>query len=237
MELIAWYNLIYWTPILFGLAYALISGIGDMGDANHDVDMEVGDAHIHIPEGLHVDGQVVVHGDHTHDVEGGSSASGWDKVLSAIGLGRIPVTLVIQAFLFLFGIIGFGLNLALRPYLVHPEVYLWFSFPAALIGGVVGTSLLARPLGRLLPKNESFSSNPASFLGQGADAFYRITGESGAVRITDEVGFPRELKVRLLPGEPDPIEKGERILLTHYDPINEIYFARRHPNAPRQLGS
>lgn len=124
--------------IMLILALVQLIGVADFGDA--DVDL---------------------------DGEGLPDASMLDGLLTLLGIGRVPLTIWLALFLFLFAGIGLSIQ-ELAANLTGGPLYSWL---AALIAGVAAlpvTGIFARPLGRIMPKDHTTAVSTDSLVGRRA---------------------------------------------------------------------
>lgn len=148
-----------------------------------------------------------VAGDFDLDINSDADLLGW------LGFGRLPLLMLLAIFLALFGMIGMiGQHLALdfTGALISPLI----AAPAAAVASIPTTSLAARLLGPLLPRDQS-SAVPLDAL---VGSFARIvtgvaqTGSPARARVEDIYGQAHYVMV-----EPDnegqTLEEGETILL------------------------
>ena len=223
MELLQWWNLIFLLPAVAALLYLLLLALGALpAEGDH------GD--VHMEPGLHVE----IHGAHieihpgdlpddlAHDVSHDSDP--FRGALSLIGVGRIPLSLVLMSFLFLWGFFGWVGNQVFGSLLPSPALFLWPSLAVALVGAGAFTRFLAIRLGRVMPSTESYGASTRELVGRIADVRYAVTESSGTVQLYDTYGTMHEVPARVLPGEA-PIPSGERVVLWRYDGDEGAYFA------------
>jgi hypothetical protein len=103
------------------------------------------------------------------DAKDGSAlqAGALDGLFTLLGIGRVPFTVWLAVFLFAFAAIGVSTQ-ALADSLTGAPLYPWL---AALIAGGVAlpvTGLLARPLGVIMPRDETSAVSTASLVGRRA---------------------------------------------------------------------
>ena len=114
--LATWWNLIYVIPFGLALVYLgvyAVSGLtfGEDLEIDHDVDLD---------HDVDVDHDVEVDADADGETEvGGGSSSAFMAALGWLGVGRIPLSLVLMVLLLTWGGIGFAVNQIARP-LAHP---------------------------------------------------------------------------------------------------------------------
>ena len=161
MDLLQWWNLVFLLPAVAALLYLLLLALGALpAEGDHgDIHLEPGDAHFE--PGLHVE----IHGTHfeihPHDVIDDiphgehHDTDPFRGALSLIGVGRIPLSLVLMSFLFLWGFFGWAANQFFASVLPSPALFIWPSLapPAnAAEAGPHGASAAAeatRPLERI----------------------------------------------------------------------------------------
>ena len=126
--------------IMLILAVVQLIGIADFGDADVDLDA---------------------------DADGMPDAGMLDGLLTLLGIGRVPLTIWLALFLFLFAGIGLSIQ-ELAASLTGSPLYSWL---AALIAGVAAlsvTGIFARPLGRIMPKDHTTAVSTDSLVGRRA---------------------------------------------------------------------
>ncbi|MCB4862883.1 YqiJ family protein [Sphingobium sp. PNB] len=146
-------------------------------------------------------------GDFDLDIDGDADLLGW------LGVGRLPLLMLLAIFLALFGMIGLigqHLLLDLTGAMLPPLI----AAPAALIASLPATGLAARRLAPLLPRDQS-SAVPLDAL---TGSFARIvtgvarSGSPARARVEDAYGQAHYVMV-----EPDnagqTLEEDETILL------------------------
>ena len=167
----AWYNLIFIVPFLLALLYVgvyAVSGLtfGD-ADVDHDIDADADahfetDAHVdadadadadgHLETDAHIDADadthVEVHGE-AGTVAHGSVLAG---MMSLLGVGRVPLSILLMVLLITWGVIGFVTN-----YVLYGKV--GSEVVAALIAvciAAVGSGICTRAMNYLAPLVKQF---------------------------------------------------------------------------------
>lgn len=219
MELLQWWNLVFLLPAVAALLFLLLLALGALpAEGNH------GD--VHLEPGLHLDihgAHIEIHpGDLPDDVS--SDSDPFRGALSLIGVGRIPLSLVLMSFLFLWGFFGWVANQVFGNVIASPALFIWPSLAVALVGAGAFTRFLAVRLGRLMPSTESYGVTARGLVGRIADVRYALTETSGSVQVYDEFGTMHETAARVMPGE-SPIPAGARVVLWRYDAGEGAYFA------------
>ena len=153
------------------------------------------------------------------DIDGDAAVSPGlvDGLFSLIGMNRLPLTIWLALFLMLFAGVGVSLQL-LSENLTGSPLNRWLAAVLAMGGTLPATGVLSRPLGAILPQDETSAVSTASLVGRRA----QIT--DGTARS----GFPARAKVRDVHGQAhfvmvEPHEQGsefrsgDRILLVRRD--------------------
>ncbi|WP_324828731.1 YqiJ family protein [Qipengyuania zhejiangensis] len=148
------------------LALVQLIGLGDMFGADADLDLDGGaDANAAITPGL------------------------MDGLSSLIGLGRVPLTIWAALFLMLFAGIGVGIQQLADSFTGAP-LDRWLAAVLAAAGAIPATGVLARPLGAILPQDETTAVSLAALVGRRAvitDGIAR-TGSPARARVRDVHG-------------------------------------------------
>jgi membrane protein implicated in regulation of membrane protease activity len=205
MEALQWWNLIFLLPAVGALIYLLVLALGAIPLEGHDVDV-----------GHHLDAG-------HHDVEHGDGDP-FHGALSLIGVGRVPLSLVLMSFAFLWGFFGWLGNRLFSMVLPSPSLFLWPSLVMAFLGAAVLTGVLARGLGRMMPSTESYGATARDLIGGMGDVRYALTAQNGSVQVHDRYGTLHEVPARVLPGEP-MIPAGTRVVLWRFDDEAGAYLA------------
>ncbi len=134
-------------------------------------------------------------------------------LLTLLGLGRVPLTVWLVVFLMLFAGIGIGIQ-HLADDLTGAPLERWLAAVLAAGGALPATGLIARPLGRFLPRDETSAVDTATLVGRRAmvtDGVAR-TGSPARARVKDIHGQDHFVMVE--PHEPlAELHAGDAILL------------------------
>jgi hypothetical protein len=198
MSLLADYNLPFAAALVLMvlLAIAQAIGLGDMfGDADLDAEID-GDAAIH--------------------------AGPLDGLASLFGIGRVPFMVWLALFLFLFSAIGLGIQ-ELAGSLTGSALDRWLAAVLAVGGSLPVTGALARPLGRLLPHDETTAVTLDTLLGRRATVTDGVarSGSPARARVYDYHGHPHHVMVE--PHEASSeLHSGDEVLLVRREG-NQFY--------------
>lgn len=169
---------------IFFMAVTAVSGIGDGHDADADHDADI---------------------DHGHDALVG-------RALSLLGVGRMPLLLLLTVLSLLFGAIGFLLNVVFSRSGLPPYIYGWLSFIAASVSSIALTRAVARVFAKIMPKTESYGTTNEELCGCQGVAVYSVTETDGMVQVRDWRGGLQKVAARTKDGEKIPMNGAVEIL-------------------------
>jgi membrane protein implicated in regulation of membrane protease activity len=202
---LAWQNLVFYIPLAAGLLLVLGSAV-----AGHDHD---GGAD-------HGGGA-----DHDHDgPHGGDHGAG--RVFSLLGVGRVPLTVVLMIVLLLFGGIGIILNTVLASLGLAPELYGPIALGASLVYTVLLAGQVARLVDRLLPTTETYRVTRQGFAGCTGTLLLPADASSGYAQVKDREGNVHNVKCRTTGAA---LPKGTAILIVEYDEAARSYVVDANP--------
>ena len=212
MSIFEWWNLIFLLPALAAVLYLVLLATGtvagDAGDIDADLDADVDAGDIHGIE--HAFGEA----GHASHSDGGPG--GLLHVLSLVGVGRAPLSLLLISFFVLWGFFGWVGNGIFGSFLSSPGLFIWPSLLLALVGAAVLTRLLANGLHRLMPATETYAVSNRQLVGKLASVRYAVSATAGSAQLYDDQGRLHEVPARVLPGEA-PIAAQTDVVLWRYD--------------------
>jgi hypothetical protein len=223
MVFLEWQNLIFLLPLGVAVIYVLLMSVG----------LSIGDQDVDVAHDVHLDAGHDVHADAGHDADHGAHA-GHDgyahhpsllgSVLSLLGIGKVPISVVLISFLSLWG----GVGLALNSLFGEEAIIKTLAFTA--LAAVGGTRLLAEGIGRLMPREESYYTPKEDLVGQTGEVLYEVTPTSGTVRLRDPTGNLLDLDCRSWNDEQIP--PGTRVDLVEYDQATDVFVVRASAYQP-----
>ncbi len=166
------------------------------------------------------------------DIDGDLAGAG-DGLLGILGFGKVPLMILLMLMLGLFGMIGLSGQMVLQN-LTGSLLTPWLAIPLAAFASLPLTGAIARPLAKILPRDETTAVGRDTLVGRFA------TIELGKA----ETGSPARAKVRDVHGqshfvmvEPDNagqiLEQGEEILLVRRDNDTFRAISRGQNTLPR----
>lgn len=196
---------VFFAPMVFALALWAVSSFGLLGDHSASPDADV-DADIHADADLDADADGAWHG----------------NVLHWIGVGMIPLPILLSLMLFLFGWLGLGI------YFLLPLPQL-LSFGIAAPASAIATVFLSAGIARKLrPLFESYGHATRSTELVGKIAILsstELTPEFGLARVKLDDGNWIEISVRAETAPAQPLAMGAQLVLTEYEAAIGVYYA------------
>lgn len=147
------------------------------------------------------------------DAEPGAEAGALDGLTTLLGIGRVPFTIWLALFLLLFAGLGLGIQ-ALAANLTGGPLDALLA--AVFAGGAAlpATAVLVRPLGAVLPQDESTAVTLDHLVGRRGHVTEGVArhGSPARARVTDVHGHPHYVMIE--PHEADSvIHAGEEVLI------------------------
>lgn len=221
MEFLEWWNLIFILPFLGGICYLVLMLASGSSAMEQEVEVDL--------EGEVDLGEIINEPSLDVDTEPGLVF----EALSFLGIGKIPMSIIILTFCFLWGFFGWIGNQIFRQILPSPGLFIWPSLGVALLSSIFGTRWLATVLAKIMPQTETYAVSNQQLVGKRAQALFNITEEFGRARLRDNSGNLIGVPCRVGPGERE-IPSGSRVVLLHYDAERKLFLVR--PDPMEELG-
>lgn len=156
---------------------------------------------------FHVDADLDLDVDVDLDIHGLAHPLEW------LGVGRVPLAILLNTFLFLFGFSGLLAQTMADSGFSAPLPW-WLAVPAALGVSLLGTRVIGRALARIMPRDTSFASSRHEVLGH--EVVITIgtarAGHPAEAKWVDRFGATKYLMVE--PAHPDQeITAGTRAIV------------------------
>lgn len=195
-----WQNAIFAASIVFWLIYLFISLMGSGGDdalTSHEIDKDI-DLH-------HMDKDIDIH-------HGNSPQEGF-SLLSYLGIGRCPVSIVLMLLGVSWGFVGLVCNGVFHAlWVIPPLLYFWISATIALIIALPFTSFMSRIIARIMPRKGTTAISLESLVGKTGESSVTIDSKSGRVRVRDDYNSLHNIYCRTSP-EDNPIPPNKEVLI------------------------
>jgi membrane protein implicated in regulation of membrane protease activity len=200
--LFTWYNIPFLVSLGLSLVFALLQLVGGFGDGDSDVDVDA-DADVDV------------------DVEGDF----FGDALGFLGIGKVPVMLVLMGFLGVFGLSGLLINTIISQSF---NGYAGIAFAAAALGSLICafmlTGRISRGFARLAP-DSSLAVGFEQLVGRiGTVSSPQVSETYGRVTVRDQHGGTHTVYAVLNGGEPLP-ERSEVALLA-YDEARRCFVVK-----------
>jgi membrane protein implicated in regulation of membrane protease activity len=153
------------------------------------------------------------------DADGMPDASMFDGLLTLLGIGRVPLTIWLALFLFLFAGIGLSIQ-ELAQSLTGSPLYSWLAALLAGAAAVPVTGVFARPLGHVMPKDHTTAVSTESLIGR------RATITDGVARANS----PARAKVKDIHGQTHHVMVEPHEAASEIHAGDEVLLVRREGN-------
>jgi|SRR5579884_1935856 len=236
--LVSWWNLIFLLPFGLALLYLglyTVSGVtfGEADfDADHDFDADAdGDFDGHDAE-MAADHDTDAGADHDADADqdadsdhdGDEGGSGRFSALTWLGVGKVPLSILLMVLLFTWGATGFFVNAFLADRNGQAAL---FSVPAAGVVGLLFTRLISAAMARWVPLNETTARRRHALLGSVGQAVFSIDHKFGMASVRDDLGDLYQVPCRV-DQEQEPIAKGSAVKLVAYNAKQGLFYVKSH---------
>jgi hypothetical protein len=211
-----------------GFGDADADGHGFDADADADVDTDA-DADVHVDADVDSDAHVDADSDSDAQVHGDAQAPAGNHsfhmlALSWLGVGRVPLTLIVIVLLLTWGASGFVTNTLLRPHEGWQAARV--SLPIALAVSMFITRGIVMFMGRFVPLNETYAVRRGELVGCIGEAMYGINEIFGLAVVRDQRGDLHQVLCRVGAGVA-PVEKGTKVKLVAYGAKDRTFFVRQ----------
>ena len=220
---LAWHDLMFALPLAIGIAMAAGVALGGLHGQQGDTDTGHGDAgHADAGHDLHHDAHSVDLNLPNQPARRPLGRALW----ILLGLGRVPLSLVMMVGPLLFGATGWILNAILATVIAAPHVYVWLSLAGATIVSLLATGVLAHLIGRWLPLNESFSTRNEDLVGCVGHLVHAASPITGLAHVHDRRGNLQQVQCRT---EDGALAKGAEVLLVSFDDRTQRFIVSQDP--------
>jgi len=202
-------------------------------DVAHDADLDHDlEADHDVEVGHDADAHGVEHEVHDTHVAAHHHASFMLRALSVLGLGKVPVSILMTCLMVIFGSVGLicnGIFAHVVPWGWGPALYFWPSLGIATAGAFALTGTVARGLGRIMPTSETYAITSYDLVGRVGTAVYALNeAQPGIADVKDESGTLHRIAARPIDGE---IAKGSEIIVVRYHKEGDYYDVSKSPLA------
>lgn len=197
---LAWANVPFLSVLAIAVLFAALQATGIIGvlaGGDHDGDAD------HDADG----------GDSDHDADGEHEGF---SVAGLLGVGRVPLTFVLQSFAITLGITGLSVHMLAFGFAAPPLRALLWSLPVSLAVAFTLTSLVSRAAAKIFSTEGQEASRRAQLVGStGVVISSKVDREFGEVRLSTPGGVT--VRVIVTTEADSPIQEGREIVVTDYD--------------------
>ncbi len=210
---LAWYNLIFILPMALALIFLGLSIFGGLGDSDVDVDSDVD-----------LDGDVDAGNISTdklpHDIDY-DSPSFLSTMLSALGIGKVPLSILMFCWLMIFGFIGLLINSLWWGFTVHILVII--SASIAFFVSLFLTAFIARGIAKVMPQTESYAEKRKDYINREAEARFQITATSGTITLYDKFSNLQTFSAIKDSSCKENIPSGQKVIIVSYSSQEGVF--------------
>jgi len=223
-DLFQWWNLIFTLPFGIGLLPLLLQAVGAVhfSSGGPACPPHVGANHLphHVTAHGHTPSAApAAHGPGAHAHADAQQAPA--RVLSILGIGKVPIMLIFSIFCLIWGATGVAGNQVFSMILRFPALYVWPSTLCALLVAYSTTGGLSRWISRLMPDTETYGTAEQQLVGRTAQAAYELSAKTGSAFLLDDQ--QNRIQVRCRTHDGSTIPRGAEVLLLEYDPKSRIF--------------
>jgi hypothetical protein len=207
--------------------------------ADHDVDVDA-DADVGADHDLDVDAEAgaggagIGDGDHDVDVHAPSAAAvaGHDAAASALsvnnllyffGIGKVPLSMLLIAFGYAFGTVGWAANSVWQVRGIDPNRWFTVTLVAALCAGLLSMRFVGGLVSRYLPTRGVSGFARKQLIGLRGTCSLPVNEKSGQVQVVDAEGTLHQLRCRVGQGSA-ALAKSTPVILVKYEPQSDFYY-------------
>lgn len=191
--LMRWETLVFLAPL--GVGIALVAGMAFGGGLDGEAD---------------VDADTDVHAD--------VDLSPSHAFLELLGIGRVPLSVVLFSLCVLFGVTGLATTALVEPY--APGFYVLISLVVASLVSVLGTGRIAAVVARYAPTLETYRVGHEDLVGRVGHAIVEITNDDGFAQVKDHEGNLHQVRCRSTGAQ---LSKSSGLLVLEYNREHSFY--------------
>jgi len=229
--LINWWNLIFVLPFGLALLYLglyTVSGV-TFGESDLDADHDFGadadadadaDSDANVDHDIDHDVDADADADHDADTDAEQEAPVSPALagMSWLGVGKVPLSIVLMVLLLTWGGTGLLCNLLLLP---RGATATAVSVPMAFLAAILVTHWVSWFIGRYLPLYETTAKRRHALLGATGEAIFPIDQRFGMASVRDDTGDLYQVPCR---ADNQPIPKGSTVKLVSYNGKQGIFY-------------
>ncbi len=239
--LLASHNIPFLLALGLSLLFALLQVFGGDSDSDADADVDA-DIDADVDADIDADVDADIDADVDADTDAAAAAAGGGagflgSMLVLLGVGKVPLMLILMSFMFALGSAGLITNALLADVLGgYPEFAVLPVLLGSLVLAFLFTNRVSGLLARLAPRH-SAAVGPEHLVGRiGTVVSHTVSPTYGRVQVRDRFGSVHTVYAVIETGEPLP-DRSEVALLA-YDPVKRQFLVGpMEAGAARQLSS
>lgn len=214
-ELLQWWNLIFVLPFIGALFYILMLVTGAVA-ADQDAEFNPG---VETDVGIEHDADLdhAAGWEHGHELDPGLLT----RALSFLGIGRVPLSIIVISFCFLWGFWGFAGNTLLAP-LLPSFMFVWVSIAIAFVVSLSLTRTLANAIARIMPATETYAVSLEQLVGKWGESITSIDETFGQAHVYDDAGVLHTVQCVVKSGAAT-IPRGRQVILLFFDDTHGVF--------------
>lgn len=182
-------------------------------DADTDLNADAGDGlshHVHIERDASIE-------------QGSAEVSPLWSLLSFLGIGRVPVSIVLMVLLLAWGAVGFLANQVIRQYVAEPWHVALVSLPLAALISLMVTGATSNTINRFMPLNLTLAKRKHELLGSIGEVVLPVNGKFGMINVREASGDLHQVGCRLENGN-ETLPKGSHVKLVAYSAKESMFY-------------
>ncbi|MCE5198327.1 MAG: hypothetical protein ABFD54_04595 [Armatimonadota bacterium] len=165
------------------------------------------------------------HADHAHSHGDADSDSLYLRVLLLLGIGRVPITLVIGIFMLCWGAFGLTTNRILAGIMKFPAIYFWPSIGITFVASSIITRALIGVIGHIMPGTETYAVSRFELIGSLGKTIFRTDENVGTVDISDTYGTVHRVQAKTEAGV-EEVPAGTEVIIVDFDQQDKRFVVR-----------
>jgi membrane protein implicated in regulation of membrane protease activity len=212
--LLSGWNLVFLIAIGVAILLALVAAVAGFGDGDADAD-----------GGHAADAGDTADASDAGDADGDANDHPLSQVFHSIGIGSVPLTILLQAFLLFFGIGGLAANRTMASGSANGSIgtVLFIAFLTAF-AAMAFIGALAR---RFMPKDEP-ATGSKDLIGRTGSVVYEVSSDGGTAQVRDASGTLHQIAARVPTGHTE-LQAGSSVIVVAFDAERGAFIVDENP--------
>lgn len=148
------------------------------------------------------------------------------RLLWLLGVGQVPITLLIGVFLLCWGTFGMLANQILAGILKYPAAYILPSMGITFVASSIITRSMAAIVGKFLPTTENYAISRFELIGSLGRTVYTTGPSTGTVHIYDKNGTVHRVQAKTV-GDETPIPSATDVIVVDFDDTDKRFIVKQ----------